>query len=101
MDLIILVVLIGLIIFFYKKFRNVIYFLGIVEIFFRITHTVGDMIGIDAVNNTINRFIPDSILSIFDKYSSGLLYNIIVWIFIILFIIFEYYLIKGFFKKGK
>lgn len=101
MDLIILVVLIGLVIFFYKKFRNVIYFLGIVEIFFRIVHTVGDMLGIEPMNNAINRFVPESILSIFAKYSSGLLYNIIVWIFIILFIVFEYYLIKGFFKKGK
>lgn len=101
MDLIILVVMIGLVIFFYKKFRNVIYFLGIVEIFFRIIHVVGDMLGFEALNGSINKFVPESILSIFAKYSSGLLYTIIVWIFVILFCIFEYYLIKGFFKKGK
>lgn len=101
MDLIILVIIIGLIIFFYKKFRNVIYFLGIVEIFFRIVHVVGDLIGVKVINDAINSFIPESILSIFAKYSSGLLYNIIVWIFVILFVIFEYYLIRGFFSKSK
>lgn len=101
MDLIILVIMIGLIIFFYKKFRNVIYFLGIVEIFFRIVHVVGDLIGIKVINDAINSFIPESILSIFAKYSSGLLYDIIVWIFVVLFVIFEYYLIRGFFSKSK
>ncbi len=101
MDLIILVIIIGLIIFFYKKFRNVIYFLGIVEIFFRIVHVVGDLIGVKVINDAINSFIPESILSIFAKYSSGLLYDIIVWIFVILFVIFEYYLIRGFFSKSK
>ena len=101
MDLIILVIIIGLIIFFYKKFRNVIYFLGIVEIFFRIVHVVGDLIGIKVINDAINSFIPESILSIFAKYSSGLLYDIIVWIFVVLFVIFEYYLIRGFFSKSK
>ena len=101
MDLIILVIMVGLIIFFYKKFRNVIYFLGIVEIFFRIIHVVGDMIGVKALNDAINKFIPESILSIFAKYSSGLLYDVIVWIFVILFVIFEYYLIRGFFAKSK
>lgn len=101
MDLIILVIIIGLIIFFYKKFRNVIYFLGIVEIFFRIVHVVGDLIGVKVINDAINSFIPESILSIFAKYSSGLLYDIIVWIFVVLFVIFEYYLIRGFFSKSK
>lgn len=99
MDLIILVIAIGLIIFFYKKLRNVIYFLGILEIFFRLTHTIADALRIDAFNEFVDGVIPASILSILDKYSSGLLYNVFVWLLIIVFILFESYLIKGFFKK--
>ena len=99
MDLIILVIAIVLIIFFYKKLRNVIYFLGILEIFFRLTHVVADALHIDAFNQFVDGYVPSSILSILDKYSSGLLYNVFVWLFIIIFVLFEYYLIKGFFKK--
>ena len=84
---------------FYKKLRNVIYFLGILEIFFRLTHTIADALHIDAFNEFVDGVIPASILSILDKYSSGLLYNVFVWLLIIVFILFESYLIKGFFKK--
>ena len=42
MDLIILLVLVAVIVFFFKDFKSVVYFIGIIEIFFHLIHFIGE-----------------------------------------------------------
>ncbi len=99
MDLIILLVLVAVIVFFFKDFKSVVYFIGIIEIFFHLIHFIGDKLGIIAINQFINDYIPSTILEILARYSAGLLYDIFEWLFVFLFIAFLFYLIKYFIKK--
>ena len=101
MDLIILLVLIVVVAFFFKDYRNVVYFLWIVEIFFRILHFIGDHLKIVELNQFINKYIPSSLFSMLGKYSSGLLYEILMWLLLGCFISLEVYLVRYFFKRGK
>ena len=102
MDLIILLVLIIIIAFFFRDYKNVVYFLGITEIFFRILHFIGDHLKIvTEVNKVINAYIPTSLFTMLGKYANGLLYEILMWLLLACFISLEVYLVKYFFKRGK
>ncbi len=101
MDLIALIALVIIVVFFFKDFKSVVYFLAIVEIFFRLVHIIVNKLAIASLTTVVNSYIPASIASILAKYSNGLLYDILIWGLIILFIFFEFYLIKYWIKKNK
>ena len=75
--------------------------MGILEIFFRLIHTFVNHLKIVELTKFVRSYIPSSFASVLAKYSSGLLYDIFVWVLIILFAIFEFFLIKSFIKRKK
>lgn len=99
MDLIILLVLIAIVIFWTKDFKFFIYFIGIVEIFFRIMHFIADNLKIIEIKELIVNYIPSSIFSILAKYSNGLFYEILCWGLFACFVTLEVYLVKYFLKR--
>lgn len=99
--LIILVVLIIIVGLFFKDFKSVVYFLGIIEIFFRLIHKIASLIGIKEFSNFITKYIPSSLENIINNYSSGILNTVLIWILVSLFIYFEWYLINYWIKKKK
>ena len=99
MDLIIIIVLLVLAVIFFRDFKSFIYGLGIIEIFLRILTFIKHNIGIKEVSNIIGKYIPESIISIIGKYSTGLLYTVLIWLFLISMICFLVYLLKYFFKR--
>lgn len=102
MDLIIILILIVIAACFFRDYKNVVYLLGIIEIFFRILHFIGDHLKlIPELNKIINAYIPTSLFTMLGKYSSGLLYEILMWMLLAVFISFEVYLIRYFLKRGK
>ena len=94
MDLIILLILIVIVIMVYRDVKFLVYLLGILELFFRLIHHIGDKLGINDINAFINRYIPSSLFSIFEKYTTGIVYEIISWSLILAFCAFLYYLVK-------
>ncbi len=99
MDLIIIIVLLTLAVIFFRDFKSFIYGLGIIEIFLRILTFIKHNIGIKEVSNIIGKYMPESIIDIIGKYSTGLLYTVLIWLFLISMIWFLIYLLKYFFKR--
>lgn len=99
MDLIIVLVLIAVIVILRRDFKSFIYSLGVLEIFFRVMHFIGDHLGIIKLNEFIDSYIPSSMISIFVKYANGLFYDVLVWIFVIFMGVLDYYLIKYLIKR--
>lgn len=99
MDLIVLLVLMAIIVIVFKDTKCLIYFLGIVEIFFHAIHYIAAHIGIQELSRIIIKYIPSSILVIIDRYADGLLYDILAWLFVFCFFVLDYYLIKYFFHR--
>ena len=60
MDLIILLALIVIIAFFFRDYKNVVYFLGIIEIFFRLVHRIAELINLAGFQSFVNEYIPSS-----------------------------------------
>lgn len=94
MDLIIILVLLVLVVIFFRNFKSFIYGLGIIEIFFKIMTFIKVNIGIKQISDIIGKYIPNSILDILARYSSGLFYTILMWGFVICMICFLIYLIR-------
>ncbi|MGM9879378.1 MAG: hypothetical protein ACI31R_05095 [Bacilli bacterium] len=99
MDLIILILLIIAVAVLYRDFKFVTYLFGILEIFFRLIHYIGDNIPLININPFVNKYIPSSLFSIIEKYTTGIVYDIISWLFILIFAMFLFYLVRYFIKK--
>jgi len=99
MDLVIIVILLAIVVFWFKTFNSFIYFMALTDIFFRIMTFIKLNIGVKAIADFIGKYIPESILAVLNNYSSGILNIILVWCYLICYIIFEIYIIKTFFHK--
>lgn len=99
MDLIILIILLVLVIVILRDIKWVTYLIGIVEIFLRLINYIGNNLGIDKFQQFINNIFPDSIFSIIDKYTTGLINIILTWGLVIFLVWFLIYLIFYLFKR--
>ena len=94
MDLAVLLILIIIVVLVLKDVKWVTYLIGIVEIFLRLIHYIGDNLKIASLNNFINEYFPTSIFAILGKYSSGVVYDILSWVLVLFLIWFLIYLVK-------
>ena len=92
MDLAVLLILIIIVVLVLKDVKWVTYLIGIVEIFLRLIHYIGDNLKIASLNNFINEYFPTSIFAIIGKYSSGVVYDILSWVLVLFLIWFLKYL---------
>lgn len=103
MDIVLILLVVSIIIVgvFFRDFKSVVYFLGILEVFFRLVHRIARLLGIKEFTAFINNYIPGSLEGIINNYSSGILNTVLIWILVLLFCYFEWYLIKYWVKKKK
>lgn len=99
MDLLILLVLIGIVVFIFKKFSSLIYFIAIIDIFLRIVTFIKLQITNYEIYSFLNQYVPTSIPGILSKYSTGLLNTVLMWLYVATMVIFEYYIIRTFIRK--
>ncbi len=99
MDLVIILILIAIICFFFRDYKHAVYFLGIIEILFRLIHFAKVHLKIDALTKLVDKYIPTSLFDIIAKYSTGLLYDILIWLLFACFVSWLVYLVRYFFKK--
>ena len=99
MDLVIVILLIIAVVVLYRDVKFVTYLIGILEIFFRIIHYIGDNLSLVNINPFINKYIPSSLFSIISRYTQGMVRDILCWILVIIFIMFLVYLIKYLIKR--
>lgn len=99
-DVIIILILLGVVIFLFRKFSSFVYAVAIIDIFLRILTFIRDNT-VPELKSLIGKYFPESIPAIIAKYSNGVFYNILIWAYVIIFAIFLVYIIKYFIKKRK
>jgi hypothetical protein len=102
-DLIVLIILILVVVMFFKRFSSFVFFMAIVEIFLRILTFIKNNIGLPDVAALINKYIPENMFTIINKYTANipLLNTILRWAFVFIMCIFLSYIIKIFINKKK
>ncbi len=105
MEAIILIALLVMVIIFFRRFSNCVYFIAIADIFFRLVEVINEGI-VKSINLQIYKFlnyIPSSIPSVFQKYLpvKSLPYKLCFWAYVIIVCVFLGYTIRTFFRKRK
>lgn len=99
-DLIVIVLLILFVIFYFRKFSNLVYFVGILDIFLRLMYFLRQNIPLPELKRILSN-LPSSLLSLIDKYTNGILYSILAWAWFVILLIFLGYVFKTFIKRKK
>lgn len=99
-DLGVIIVLLIVVVVFFRRFSSFVYAFAIIDIFLRIM-TFIKYNSVPELKSLIGRYLPESIASVIGRYSSGVFYTILMWIYVILFIIFLSYVTSYFIKKKK
>ncbi len=99
MDLAVLIVLMAAVIFFFKRFDSFIYFIAVVDIFLRVLAFIKTHVPVPELQALIGRYFPESIPAIINKYTSGIINTVFIWVYAIIFMIFLFYTARIFFRK--
>lgn len=99
MDAIIIIAIIAVIAFYFRRVDKVVTGVAIVDIFLRIFHYLVVNIEIKGISEYVEKYLPESIPDIIDNYTSDMLYDILIWIYVIIMAIFLGYTIKHFIYK--
>lgn len=85
--------------FFVRKINSLVYFIPIIDIGLRIINFLKLNINSIELTNFFNQYVPSSIPNVIDKYTSGFFNEFLMWVYVIIFIIFEIKLIGTFIKR--
>lgn len=98
-DVIILIVLIVAGICFFRSLDGSVYLICTLDIFFRILTFIKTNLNVPEISSFISKYFPESIPAIINKYTDGVLSDILIWVYVVIFIIFLFYTIKVLWKK--
>ena len=97
-DLIVILILLILVVFIYRKVSSIIYSIVIIDLFFRIVdYVISHLPGMSELDN----YLPDSIPAVMAKYTNGVLYDILEWVYVGVYAVFLVYTIIYFSHKRK
>lgn len=99
-DVIIVLILLAVVIFLFRRFSSFVYAVAIIDIFLRILTFIRDN-SVPELKSLIGKYFPESIAAIIGNYSDGIFYTILMWAYVIIFAIFLGYITKYFIKKRK
>lgn len=100
MEVVILMAIIGATVFFLKRtFSGFIYSVAVVDIFLRLIAYLKVHLFTGEVASFFNNYFPNSIPSLISKYTSSTLETVLIWVYVGIMIVFEFYVIRTFFHK--
>lgn len=100
MDVIILIAVIVLFVFLFKKtFSSFVYAVAITDIFFRIVTYLKIKLTSGSLYSFLDKNIPSCIPDVIEKYTNYEFSIVLIWGYVILMIVFEFYAIRTFMHK--
>ena len=100
MDVVIILFIIGMIVFFVKRtFSGFVYSVGMVDIFLRLIHFLNVNLFSGDIHAFFEKYFPTSLPNMIENYTNGTLSEVLIWIYVGIMIIFEFYIIRTFFHK--
>ena len=100
-DLIVFVILIILVIYFFRRFSSFVYLVCSIDLLFRLLHFLGDNLHVPELQSLIDKYIPTDVVGMISNYfgTNGILYTIILWAMFILYCILLFYIVRILFRR--
>lgn len=100
-DLVVLIVLLAFVIIYSKRFQTYMFGFGMIDILFRILNLINGFIPIKEIKTFIDTYIPASIPSVINHYTTGIFNTVLIWVYIVIMAVFLYYIVRVFVKRKK
>lgn len=100
-DLIVLIVAIVFVVIYSKRYQTYVFGFGMIDILFRILNIIKGFIPSKEVQKLITTYIPSSVPGVINKYTTGIINTVLIWVYVIIMAIFLYLIIKIFVKRKK
>jgi len=100
-DLVIVLILLLVVILYFRRWSNFVYAVAIIDIFLRILAFLRDNVPVPELKRLIGKYFSSSIPAIFDKYANGIFFTILMWILVVIYICFLFYVFRTFLKKRR
>lgn len=98
-DVVLLIVLIVAGVCYFRRLDSSVYFIASLDIFFRILTFIKNNLGVKEISEFIGKYFPESIPAVVYKYTDGVVSDILVWIYVIMFAVFLFYTVQILWKK--
>ena len=98
-DVVLLIILIVAGVCFFRRLDSSVYFIASLDIFFRILTFIKNNLGVGEISSFISKYFPESIPSIINKYTDGMLATALMWIYVGMFALFLFYTVRILWKK--
>jgi len=98
-DVVLLIILIVAGICYFRRLDSSVYFIASVDIFFRILTFIKNNLGVEEISKFISRYFPESIPGVITKYTDGVLSDVLMWVYVVMFAVFLFYTVKILWKK--
>ena len=99
LDMVIVIALVIFAICWFRSFSKSVYAFAIIDIFLRLIHYIALNLHIKEFTRWVNNIFPKSIPAIIDKYTDGVLFTILIWVYIVIMVFFLGYTIRVFIRK--
>ena len=83
---------------FSSKKSNTFIAFGLIDVFLRIVDYIGEHT-IDEVNSIINKIFPSNIPAIIKNFSTGVLEDILMWLYVLIMALFFYHVLRILLKR--
>lgn len=100
MDVVIMMAIVGAVIFFFKRtFSGFVYSVAMVDIFLRILSFIKAQVLSENILMFVNKWFPVSIPAVINKYTDGVFYSVLIWLYVMIMIVFLVYTVRTFINK--
>ena len=100
LDVVIVVALIIFAICWFRRFSKFVYAWAIIDMFLRLIHFIAELFKMKDFTRWVNNVFPASIPAVMDKYTNGVLYVILLWVYAVIMCFFLGYTIRAFIRKN-
>ena len=100
-DIVIIVLLLIAVVFVFRRFSSFVYALCLIDIFLRIVDFIARHLPVAGITDYLDKYFPNSIGFIIEKYTNGIVEDILLWGYVIIFAIFWFYVAGYFINKRK
>ncbi len=100
-NLIVFIIVVAIIVFFFRRFSSFVYAVCALDILYRLLHFIANNVPVKDLSNLINKYIPESVVSMISKYTGngGLLYTLVIWFMFIMYALLLFYIIRILVKR--
>ncbi|MBR2603611.1 MAG: hypothetical protein IKE10_01105 [Bacilli bacterium] len=100
-NLIVFIIVVLIIVFLFRRFSSFVYAVCSLDILYRLLHFLVSNIHVKELSNLVNKYIPESVVSMISKYTGtgGLLYTLVIWFMFLMYACLLFYIVRILIKR--